>query len=158
MQASTSESVIIRPSSYTLLPVLKVWRGPGSLGRMWVSASCLIQPGHQIHLSLLFPLCVSSPSIFPSHCSVPPLPSRPLVSGSILRDRDQTSHMAAGSPGVNALRDETWHLFLPCVSKRNAKFSRVNTSSPALEASVTKLPTACAVARTKHVSGDKRGR
>lgn len=77
--------------------------------------------------------------------------------GSFLREGDQTSHMAADLPGVNALRDKTWHLFLPCVSKRNVKFSRVNTSSPALEASVTKLPIACAVARTKHASGDKCG-
>lgn len=103
------------------------------------------------------PLCVSSASIFPSHCSAPSVPARLLVSGSFLREGDQTSHMAADLPGVNALRDKTWHLFLPCVSKRNVKFSRVNTSSPALEASVTKLPIACAVARTKHASGDKCG-
>lgn len=48
--------------------------------------------------------------------------------------------------------------FVPSLfSKRNVKFSHVNTSSPALEASVTKLPIACAVARTKHASADKRG-
>ena len=32
VQASASERVIILPSSYTLLPVLKVWAGLGNLG------------------------------------------------------------------------------------------------------------------------------
>lgn len=137
MQASPSESVIIRPSSYTATCPEGVER-TGSLGRVWVSASCLIQQTRSISLPLFCFLAVSPPSVFPSHCSVPFLPSRPLVSGSILSEGDQTSPMAADFPEVNALRDETWHLLLPCVSNSNAKFSRVNTSSPALEASMTK--------------------